>query len=56
MAGGPNNGEEVDLEVEDADQEEDEADADGEEEEHRCHGVPAAAKAGTRRRTSAPVT
>ena len=48
MARGPNNGEEADLEVEDADREKDEADADGEEEEHRCHGVPAAAGAGTR--------
>ena len=56
LARGPNNGEEADLEVEDADREEDEADVDGEEEEHRCHGVPAAAGAGTRRRTSAPVT
>ena len=56
MARGPNNGEEADLKVEDADQEEDEADADGEEEEHHRHRVPTAAGAGTRRRTSAPVT
>ena len=56
LARGPNNGEEVDLEVEDADREEDEADVDGEEEEHRRHGVPAVAGAGTRRRTLASVT
>ena len=56
LAWGPNNGEEADLEVEDADREEDKADAGGEEEEHRCHGVPAAAEAGKRRRNSAPVT